>query len=104
MPFDPMITQRYQRKHFCKTCYIQLMISCAFTTSIIHELWRSPFPRSPVACVFKFCVCAFSLLPLSTFLVECCTDPIYCNPAHGHSWALRARDLLCGALYWGIRF
>lgn len=102
MPFNATITQRQARQQPCQTCYTQLLVSGVLSCAALHELWRSPFPRARAARVFKLAVCVYSVLPVATFFVECCADPVYCVPAHGHCWALRVRDLVCGVGYWGL--
>ncbi|CAN8104830.1 unnamed protein product [Discula destructiva] len=102
MPYNPAVNQRALRKEPCKICSAQLVVSGALSYGMIHELWRSPFPTSTVARVLKYGVCAYSLLPVMTFFMECLVDPSYCNPVHGHLFALRFRDLVMGIGYWAI--
>lgn len=103
MPFQPDIIQRTLRAKMCKICYTQLIVSGALSLAAVSELWRSPFPATRVARILKYGVCAYSVLPMANFLVECCVDPVFCNPEHGHLLWLRTRDVLCGVLYWALR-
>ncbi|KAJ4387848.1 hypothetical protein N0V93_008451 [Gnomoniopsis smithogilvyi] len=104
MPIHPRVNQRVAREKFCKTCMIQLAVSGILSYGMLHELWISPLPKNNVGKVFKHGLCVFSVLPVMTFFLECCVDPVYCDPVHGHLWALRARDMVVGMLYWGIGF
>lgn len=104
MPIHPRVNLRAVRERVCKTCMFQLAVSGVLSYGMLHELWASPFPQNSIGKAFKYSLCAFSVLPVMTFFFECCVDPIHCDPAHGHLWALRARDLVVGMLYWGIGY
>lgn len=104
MPVHPRVNQRALRDRACKTCTFQLAVSGVLSYGILHELWGSPFPKNNIGRVLKYGLCAFSILPVMTFFLECCVDPSHCDPAHGHLWALRFRDMAVGVLYWGIGF
>ncbi|KAJ4422607.1 hypothetical protein N0V82_002726 [Gnomoniopsis sp. IMI 355080] len=104
MPVNPRINQRVVREKVCKVCLVQLAVSGVLSYGILHELWISPFPKNNIGRVLKYGFCAFSILPIMTFFLECCVDPVYCDPVFGHLWALRTRDLVVGVLYWGIGY
>lgn len=104
MPIHPRITQRVARDKACKLCMLHLAVSGVMSYGVLHELWMSPFPKNNLGMVFKYGLCAFSILPVMTFFFECCVDPGHCDNIHGHLLALRVRDLAIGALYWGIGF
>lgn len=104
MPIHPRVNQRVARDKVCKTCMVQLAVSGFLSFGVLHELWLSPFPNNNIGKVLKHGLCAFSVLPIMTFFLECCVDPVYCDSVHGHLWTLRARDMVVGVLYWGIGY